>query len=271
MSQNPKPNKKGAMFGGLGVLGILALKMKGLGLLFLNGMSLLKLGWLLKSSLSMFIVLGMYTMMFGPLYAVIVVVLLLIHEMGHFIFMKFFGLDPKAPMFIPFVGAYVAMDKMPADRATHAWVALAGPLVGGVTSAIFFYLGVQYNIRILMAAGATGCMLNMIQLIPARPLDGGFVVHAISRWMLIPGTGMAFAAAIFLQSPLFFIVAIMSVIQTIAAFRNGPIADGQKDATLPEKVVIGIAYFTLAGVLGYLYWMFTNETMVFMPANQAGS
>lgn len=97
------------------------------------------------------------------------------------------------------------------------------------------------------------------------------VVHAISRWMLIPGTGLAFAAAIFLQSPLFLVVALMSVIQTIAAFRSGPVADGQTDATLPEKVVIGFAYFTLAGVLGYLYWMFTNETMTFMPANQAGS
>lgn len=266
MSQNPKSNKKGALFGGLGVLGILALKMKGLGLLLFNGLSLLKLGWLLKSGLSMFLMIGLYSVVYGPMYAVIVVGLLLIHELGHFVFMKFYGLDPKAPMFIPFMGAYVAMDKMPADRATHAWVALAGPLVGGVSSALFFYLGVQNSMPVLMAAGATGCLLNMIQLIPARPLDGGFVVHAISRWILIPGTGLAFLAAFKFQSVLFLIVSVLSLFSTIRAFRGPAEADGMKEATPPERFFIGLAYFTLAGVLGYLYWMFTNETMAFVPA-----
>lgn len=263
MSQNQKPNKKGTLFGGLGLLGIVALKMKGFGSMALLGLA--KFAWILPKFLSMFIMLGVYTMLFGPLYAVMVVTLLMIHEMGHYVFMKFLGLDPKLPVFIPFMGAYVAMENMPGDRATHAWVALAGPLVGGVFSAVSFYAGVQFGIPFLMAAGATGTFLNMIQLIPAKPLDGGFVVHAVSKWMLIPGTGLAFAAAALLQSPLFFIVAVLSVFQTISAFRAGPAADGEKDATLPEKFLIGVTYFTLAGVMGYLYYLFTDQTMAFVP------
>jgi hypothetical protein len=157
VEQEPKPKSKNSILGGLAVLGIAFMKFK----LFIFMM--------LKQGLSMFIMIGVYAMFFGPIYALIVVALILIHESGHYIFMKFFGLDPKLPVFIPFFGAFVAMEKLPPDQAVDAWVSLAGPLVGGVTSVILFFFGVQQGNGIMMAAGSTGCFFNLLQLIAAKP------------------------------------------------------------------------------------------------------
>ncbi len=265
MQEEPKQKSKNAWLGGLAVLGIAAMKFKVFLLLMLKG------GWVfLKQGLSMFIMIGVYAMMFGWPYAVMVVLLLLIHEGGHYIFMKYFGLEPKLPVFIPFFGAYVAMTKTPPDQAVDAWVSLAGPLVGGVSSAIFFYLGATQNIPFLLAAGSTGCLLNLMQLLPAKPFDGGFVINAIARWVLVPGVLMVFATALVFHSPLFFLLGIFSAYSAYKSFKGPkegePVAEVVKPASPAEKVLIGIAYFTLAGVLAYLYALSSDKLVTFMPA-----
>jgi len=261
--QQPNPKAKNVLLGGLAALGIAAFKFKMFFLLLLKG------GWVfLSKGLSMIIMIGVYTMVFGWVYAVMVVGLILIHEMGHYIFMKHFGLDPKLPVFIPFLGAYVAMDKMPPDQATSAWVSLAGPLIGGVTSVAFFYFGIMQKSPILMAAGSTGCFLNLLQLLPAKPLDGGFVISAIARWVLIPGVFMVFAAAYFLQSPIFMLIGLIAAYSAYKTFKGGDLGarDMINPATPMEKVLIGLAYFTLAGALGYVYFVSHNELISFMPS-----
>jgi len=87
VDQEPKQKTKSSIFGGLAVLGIALMKFK----VFIFMM--------LKQGLSMFIMIGIYTMFFGPIYALMVVALILVHESGHYIFMKFFGLDPKLPVY----------------------------------------------------------------------------------------------------------------------------------------------------------------------------
>jgi Zn-dependent protease len=262
-------NHKGAMLGGLGVLGIGLLKAKALWFIFLKALTSFKFLYVFKSFFSMFLMIGLYTMVFGWFYAFVVVGLILIHEMGHFVFMKAMNLDPKLPIFVPFMGAYVQMSRMPPDQTTHAWVAIAGPLVGGVTAVGMFVLGVYLNKPALMAAGNTGVFLNMFQLVPCKPFDGGFVVNAISKWFLIPGTGMVFAMAALLASPFLFIIGLLSAFMTYRAFtrpveENGLIM-GQKPATLPEKIMIGTAYFGLLGVLGYVYWLSHNDLIALVP------
>lgn len=257
MEQEPKQKSRNSIFGALAVLGIALMKFK----VFIFMM--------LKQGLSMFIMIGIYAMFFGPIYALIVVALILIHEGGHYIFMKFFGLDPKLPVFIPFFGAFVAMEKLPPDQAVDAWVSLAGPLVGGVTSVIIFYLGAQMGSGLMIAAGSTGCFFNLLQLIPAKPFDGGFVVNAIAKWVLIPGAAMVFVAAYLLQSPLFFILGLFSA---FSAYRSltGQVSERDliKPATGLEKVMIGLAYFTLAGTLGYIYALSSDQLVSFLPANK---
>ncbi|MGH9552226.1 MAG: site-2 protease family protein, partial [Terriglobales bacterium] len=176
MAQAGKKSNKGTIFGGIGVLGVLALKFKGLGLAALKAASLFKLSWLLPSAISMILSIGVFTAMYGWSYGVAVVLLIFIHEMGHWIWMKASGFEPKAPMFIPGIGAYVAMTKLPPNETERAWVAFAGPLIGGIGSAVLYWAGMHTGNEWMMAAGNTGFFLNLLQLLPARPLDGGFVV-----------------------------------------------------------------------------------------------
>ncbi|MBU6455568.1 MAG: hypothetical protein KGS72_27600 [Cyanobacteria bacterium REEB67] len=254
---------KGALFGGLGIVGIGLLKAKGLWLVALKLLTSFKLLVFFKSFFSMFLMIALYTMVFGWAYAFLVVGLILIHEMGHYVFMKAMNLDPKMPIFVPFMGAYVQMTKLPADQTTHAWVAIAGPLVGGVTSVALFFLGHIYDIRALMAAGNTGVFLNMFQLIPAKPFDGGFIVNAISKWFLIPGTGLSFMLGVMLHNPLIIMFSLLAAYMTWRAFTRpieaGGLIFGETPATLPEKWLIGAAYFSLMGALGYVYWFSSSE------------
>ena len=268
----PEPEKKGkaGWLGGLGILGIVLLKGKFYIFAALKGLSFLKLGWLFKSAFMFFISLGVYWALFGPIFAVIVVGMILIHELGHYVWMKAYKLNPKPIMFIPGLGAFVEMEKMPADQATDAWVALAGPLVGGVAAAGFYYWGVMTQNLLLMAAGSVGLFLNLIQLIPAKPLDGGFVINAINKWLMIPGIGIIFAYAFFFHSFLFGIVGVIAFFNVLHQFKNPnepPSRGGQIQvpATMQQKVTIAIAYFGLAGMLGYLYWLSHEETISMLP------
>jgi len=281
MSLKTDGNGKKTVLGSLGILGVILLKFKFYIFAGLKALSFLKVGWLLSPIISI----GFYAMLFGWPYAIAIMVLLLIHEMGHYIWMKALGLNPKLPIFIPGVGAYVAMTKLPPDQATHAWVALAGPLVGGLGCTILFWLGAHSGNTWLLAAGSTGFFLNLMQLIPAKPLDGGFVIQAVSKWLLIPGVAIMLAAAYMLQSVLLLIISGFSILSLMHQFmtmykkadaaKYGPTSASETTAptsavdltpaTVPQRVLIAFAYLSLAGMLSYLYWLSHNNLIAIVP------
>ena len=96
-----------------GTAAVLLLKFKAAIFLGLKALSLFKFGWLFSNFFSMALSLGLYTMMFGWRYAITIIILLYIHEMGHFVCMNAYGLKPKAPVFVPFIGAFTAMTNLP--------------------------------------------------------------------------------------------------------------------------------------------------------------
>lgn len=216
MSIDGNDNKKKTWLGSLGILGVLAVKFKAYIFVAWKALAFLKVSWLLSPLISI----GFYAMLWGWPFAFAIMLLLVIHEMGHWVWMKALGLEPKPIVFLPGVGAYVAMTKLPPDEATHAWVALAGPLVGGVGSVILYWFGVNSGNDWLIAAGSTGFFLNLLQLVPAKPLDGGFVIQAVSKWLLIPGTVLLAVLAIRFQSLLLIIIAGISVLSLVHQFRQ---------------------------------------------------
>jgi Zn-dependent protease len=120
-----------------------------------------------------------------------------------------------------------------------------------------YWGGAQTDNKWLMAAGSTGFWLNLLQLVPAKPLDGGFVVQAISKWLLLPGAIMLLALALILHSTLLLIISVIAGIAVVkqlftrsAAMQN---VDEPIPATPVQKFVIGFAYVSLAGMLAYLY------------------
>lgn len=253
---NPAQGKRklGTAAGAFGVLAVVVLKFKVAILAAFKAVPLLKLGWLIKGSWTMVLSLGLYTAMFGWRYALTLVGLIYVHEMGHYMWMKVKGLKPKAPVFVPFLGAYVAMNNLPKDMATHAWVAYAGPLVGGLAAWILYYFGSQSNNHYLVAAANTGFMLNLLQLVPVRPFDGGFIAGAISKWLSVPGIIILLLVALSTHSVLLIIISLVSLPHVIAQWRSGDSGTfGLTPATPVERSFISLAYFGLAIALAWLY------------------
>lgn len=247
MAEQGKPKGVATGLGLLAAVGVFFLKFK------VAILGALKAGWLLKSTGSMLVSLGLYTAVYGWRFAVALIALLYIHEMGHYLIMKVKGLNPNAPVFVPFLGAYVAMTKLPDDPITHAWVAYAGPFIGGLAAVAMYYLGLQTDNHFLAAAASFGFVLNLMQLIPAKPFDGGFIAECISKWFLIPGIIVLALMTLSWQSIMLTIICLVAVVQTYNRFRHGSPYDNVKIPVL-ERLKVGFAYVGLAVMLGYYYW-----------------
>lgn len=249
MEQGEKKKLGGATAGVVGVLALLLFKFKAVIFGAFKALPLLKFGWILKSGGSMILSLGLYAATFGWRYAVTLIVLLYVHEMGHFIFMKAKGLNPDAPVFVPFLGAYVAMKNMPEDAVTHAWVAYAGPLVGGIGAWAMYWFGSHSGNDFMIAAANTGFILNLLQLVPIKPFDGGFIAHCISKWLSIPGILALAYMAFTLHSILLLIILVVAAAMLFKNWNNPA-----TDVPLSEKLQVSLAYFALAGSLGWMFW-----------------
>jgi Zn-dependent protease len=178
----------------------------------------IKFGFLTLKFFGIFISVGGYALLWGWKFAVGFVLLIFVHEMGHFIEAKRQGLNPSAPVFIPFFGAYVALKNVPFDPWRNALVSLAGPIAGGIGSVFVLALGEAQDSRLLLALAYAGFLLNLINLAPIGFLDGGHVLQAWS--VLRRGGGRADPAA---ARRLSYVVALLSL-ATAAALVLGMVA-----------------------------------------------
>ena len=134
-----------------------------------------KLGKVLFSAGSMLLSVAIYAQLFGWKYAVGFVLLLLVHEMGHYIAARQRGLDVGLPTFIPFVGAWINLKNSKLDAETAAFVGMAGPLLGTTGAFVVYLAALHYQLNWLLAIAYAGFVLNLFNLIPVVPLDGGHV------------------------------------------------------------------------------------------------
>jgi Zn-dependent protease len=179
-----------------------------------------KLGKILFSGGSMLVSLAVYAQWFGWRYAAGFVVLLLCHEMGHYIAAKQRGLDVGLPTFIPFVGAWISLKTQQLQPETQAFVGMAGPLLGSVAAFIVYLVALQYQQPWLLAIAYAGFLLNLFNLIPVVPLDGGHIVAVISPRLWIIGIPLLVALYLWRPSPLLIIVAIVAAPKVWAAVRG---------------------------------------------------
>jgi Zn-dependent protease len=147
-------------------------------LVFLIGLAA-KLGSLAKFA-AIFIAFGGYTLIWGWKFALGVVVLIFVHELGHFLEAQREGLKPDWPVFIPFLGAYVKHTR--GNPWQTARVAIAGPILGGVGALVCFGIGEAKGSNLLIALGYFGFVLNLINMLPFGILDGGSVWRS-TRWL----------------------------------------------------------------------------------------
>ena len=143
------------------------------------GLLALKFGAFAIKFFGIFISVGGYALIWGWRFAVGFTALILVHELGHYIEAKRQGLHPSLPVFIPFLGAYVAMKNAPFDPWRNLLVSAAGPFLGGLASLGLWIAGEANDSRFLVALAYSGFFLNLFNLIPVRPFDGGFIWRSI--------------------------------------------------------------------------------------------
>jgi Zn-dependent protease len=214
----------------------------------------LKFGKLLPAVLTMAISVGVYAMMFGWWYAVGFVALILIHEMGHYIAARRRGLNVGLPTFIPFVGAWVELKDLPHDAETEAYVGIAGPLLGTVAALGCFYLGRNTGSAMLLALAYAGFFLNLFNLIPLAPFDGGRVTAAISPRLWLIGAPLLVALFFYSPSPLLILMAVLALPNVMKAWRGlkQPEEQAYYAVSIETRVSYAAVYLGLAAFLAIM-------------------
>ena len=147
----------------------------------------LKLGKVALTGGTMLLSMVAYSFIFGWWYSVGFVLLILFHELGHYAAAKQRNLNVGAPTFIPFVGAWIQLKEQPMDVETEAYVGIAGPVTGTVAAMACYYAAEYTHSQLLLALAYAGFMINLFNLIPISPLDGGRITAIISPEGLVAG------------------------------------------------------------------------------------
>jgi len=199
---------------------------------------------------SMLLAIGTYALIYGWPYAVGFVLLLLVHELGHYTAARRRGLAVGLPTFIPFMGAWIELKAQPMDAETEAFVGLAGPMVGSAAAFVCYLIALSTGERMFLALAYAGFMLNLFNLIPVSPLDGGRIMAAISPRLWFIGLPMLIAVFFWQPSPIIVLIAVFAIPQIWSVFvrRKLPSPDYYR---VPARVRIGYAidYTLLVGFL----------------------
>ncbi len=200
---------------------------------------------------SMIVSIGAYALLWGWQFAVGFVGLLLVHEMGHVLEARRQGLPVSAPMFIPFLGALITLKRLPDNAWAEAKVAIAGPILGSLGAAAVWGVGEAIDSELLVALAFTGFFLNLFNLAPISPLDGGRIVAAIHPVLWIVGLAGLVALAIVAPNPILILILVLGGLESWRRWkqRRNPEGEAYYRVTPTQRVVTGVAYIGLAALL----------------------
>lgn len=212
-----------------------------------------KMGKLLASGGTMLLSMIAYSWIYGWRYAVGFVLLILVHEMGHYLAARRRGVDTGMPTFIPFVGAWIALKEMPQDAETEAYIGFGGPLLGSAAAMACYFAARHTDSNLLLALAYSGCMLNLFNLIPIQPLDGGRITAVISPRMWLAGVPLL-AGLFFVQpSPMLILIGILALPHLKTALSGTPdAADGYYTASSETRINYAVMYLGLAAFLAMM-------------------
>ena len=201
---------------------------------------------ILKSGGTMLLMIGVYTAMWGWKFAVGFVLLLLVHECGHLLVAKRFGLKVGAPVFIPFMGAFIALKEAPKNAWIEACVGIGGPMLGSLGALLCNSLGEIFNAPIFIALAWFGYFLNLFNLTPVGMLDGGRIVTAMSRWLWIPGFALLLWFGWQYPNFIVWLMIFLSLPRIISLFRKRTEEEKRYyEVTPAQRWTMSILYFGL--------------------------
>ena len=216
-----------------------------------------KFGKLALTGGTMLLSLVLYAGIWGWRYAAGFVFCLFVHEMGHLIAARQRGLAVSAPAFIPFMGAFITMREQPPDVETEAHIAIGGPLLGTLAAFGFWFAGQQTGDGLLLAIAYSGFFLNLFNLLPVSPLDGGRITAVLGPRIWLLGAPLMVALLLWRPSPVLVIILVMSLPQLMKAWRYDPNApENLAYYAIPaaKKWEYGIMYLGLAATLAIMMY-----------------
>ncbi len=208
---------------------------------------------ILTTAGTMAVSIAAYTTIWGFWFAMGFVVLLLVHEMGHVIQLRREGIRASAPMFIPFLGAVVAAKSLGENALAEARVGLAGPVLGTVGSAACLVIWQITGHDYWRALGYTGFFINLFNLLPVVPLDGGRAMAAMSPWMWFLGFAGIVVLAFAFPNPIILIIALFAAYETYRRWqhrRQGDVVTQSYYRVSPRnRLLVGAVYLGLVALL----------------------
>jgi Zn-dependent protease len=204
---------------------------------------------------SAFVSVAAYALIWGWQFGLGFVLLLFIHELGHVAVAKWQGLPVSAPVFIPFMGALILMKEMPQNAWREAQIALGGPILGSLGAAACLAAGEAMDSDLLRALAYVGFLINLFNLIPVLPLDGGRAIGAVHPVFWVLGAAVLVVAAVLWLSPaVLIIVALLGGFELYgrakAWWQNRGTAGNRYYAIKPwQRVAVGAVYVGLSAVL----------------------
>lgn len=206
----------------------------------------------LFSILSMLFTIWVYGTIYGLPFAFGFVMMILVHEMGHYLAAKQRGLDVGLPAFIPFVGAWINLRQHPHNSETEAYVAYAGPFVGTLAAFAVYFYGRHINSDLWMAVAYSGFIINLFNLIPVSPLDGGRITQVLSPRIWLLGAPMLVALFIYNPSPMVLLIGVLALPNLWAAWNydpNSPEALRYGAVSNRVKLEYSVLYLGLVAIL----------------------
>lgn len=206
----------------------------------------------LKTGLTMLVSVWAYAIFWGWKFALGFVLLIFVHESGHLLAAKKVGLKVTTPAFIPFVGALITLRELPPNAWIEAQVGIGGPLLGAVGAAAC--VGIYYltGNPLFMALAYTGFFLNLFNLAPISPLDGGRIVTALSPWLWIVGYAILIFMVFTHFNLILLLILVVSLPRLFSLFRRKSEAERRYfEVTPARRMIMGAMYF---GLILFLVW-----------------
>jgi Zn-dependent protease len=194
-----------------------------------------------------------YSLFFGWWFAIGFVILLFVHEMGHVIQLRREGGKASAPMFVPFMGAVIFAKSFGGNALSEARVGLAGPVLGTLGAGVCLLIGELTNSDFFRALAYIGFLLNLFNLLPVVPLDGGRAMAAMAPWMWFLGFGALVALDLLVPNPILLIVTLFAGYELYRRWqqrKSGSIAQAAYYRVAPRhRLLIGATYIALIVLL----------------------
>jgi Zn-dependent protease len=237
------------------------------GPLLVAGLVLVKFGAKLKALLlllpklkllttggSMLVSVAAYAVIWGWKFGVGFVALLFVHEMGHYVQMRREGVKPTFMLFVPFLGAAVGARSLGGNAAAEARIGLAGPILGTVGTAALIPVAELTGNELFRALAYVGFFLNLINLVPLVPFDGGRAMAAMAPALWFLGLGMMLALFLVWQNPFLLIFLLLGGMETWRRWRQRKHGEEGNAAyyrvSARDRLLIGLVYLTLVVVCG---------------------